>query len=835
MKKFLFAFFGMASFFTLHAQILYTTTSNGGNSGGTLSRLETSTGNLTAAFTFDAQDGEYPAWHSRLVLADDGKFYGMTYTGGSNGVGTIFSYNPSTATYSTLYDFDNQNGANPFSSLIQAKNGKLYGMTNYGGNYGSGVIFSFDPGNLSYTKLFDFNSANGAYPQGSLMQAQDGKLYGMTLNGGTYDDGVIFSYSIKKGIFTKLEDFDGSNGAYPVGDFIQADGILYATTFNGGNNNWGTIISYNPVTAVLTKLKDFDSINGMNPKSSFIKGSDGNFYAMTWAGGNTNYGVIFSYNPVTNVYKKLKDFNYVDGIRPDGSLLQANGKLFGLTAEGGSYFRGVMFSYNISTGVYKKLKDFDGTDGSNPFGSLVKSANGKLYGCAYNGGDGDHGVLFSYNLSNRTFTKLKDFGTNNTGSLMDGGVVKDSSNTLYGMTRSGGEKALGVLFSFNPYTSVYTKLFDFDGSNGATPYGSLVLASNGKFYGMTFSGGANGSGVIFSYDLSTFTYTKLKDLNNADGAFPYGNLVQATNGKLYGITNGGGNSGSGALFSFDPLTSAYVKRVDFTGANGAYPTGSLMLAANGKLYGVTYNGGTTNGGVLFSYNPAAHVYKVLKDFNNFSEGMNPNGTLVQASNGKLYGMTTYGGTTNSGTIFSYNPFSGVYKKVKDFDYDNGGVPKGSLLKGSDGKLYGVTSQGGAFDDGVAFSFDPVKNIYTKIQDFNDSNGKAPTYTFFTELLNINNGFSKESIMRENYIAKPFIIATPNPAAKIIHVTLNGFKGNISLCLTDIQGKILKAENLKTDNTKTLHQQINIADLPGGAYFLTVRDGRNMQTVKIIKG
>jgi uncharacterized repeat protein (TIGR03803 family) len=102
---------------------------------------------------------------------------------------------------------------------LPASDGKLYGMTDWGGSNGVGVIFSFDPSSSTYTKLKDFDSTNGANPKGSLMQASDGKLYGMTYSGGSngYEDGygfgVIFSYDPSSSTFTKLQDYNGANGA----------------------------------------------------------------------------------------------------------------------------------------------------------------------------------------------------------------------------------------------------------------------------------------------------------------------------------------------------------------------------------------------------------------------------------------------------------------------------------------------------------------------------------------------------------------------------------------------------------------------------------------------
>ena len=115
-----------------------------------------------------------------------------------------------------------------------------------------------------------------------------------------------------------------------------------------------------------------------------------------------------------------------------------------------------------------------------------------------------------------------------------GSLVQASNGKLYGMTSSGdaANNYAGVIFSFDPSTSIYTKLIDFDGTNGRNPNGSLIQASDGKLYGMTNLGGSSGVGVIFSFDPSSSTYTKLKDFNNADGASPEGSLIQASDGNL---------------------------------------------------------------------------------------------------------------------------------------------------------------------------------------------------------------------------------------------------------------------------------------------------------------
>jgi uncharacterized repeat protein (TIGR03803 family) len=209
---------------------------------------------------------------------------------GNNGV--IFSYDPSAATYTELMTFNNyesKTGGRPYGSLMQASDGKLYGMTfTGGGGYrgsGYGVIFSFDPSSSTYTRLKDFahydngfgfivDGIDGAYPYGSLIQASDGKLYGMASDGGVNNYGVIFSFDPSTFAYTKLNDFDITNGAHPYGNFMQAsDGKLYGMTYDGGSSNLGVIFSFDVTSSAYTKLKDYDDPNGANPYfgSAFIE------------------------------------------------------------------------------------------------------------------------------------------------------------------------------------------------------------------------------------------------------------------------------------------------------------------------------------------------------------------------------------------------------------------------------------------------------------------------------------------------------------------------------------------------------------------------------------
>jgi uncharacterized repeat protein (TIGR03803 family) len=198
---------------------------------------------------------------------------------------------------------------------------------------------------------------------------------------------------------------------------------------------------------------------------------------------------------------------------------------------------------------------------------------------------------------------------------------------LYGTTESGGLSNKGVLFSFNAKTATYTKLEDpksrnFD-SLHHNPNGGLVLASDGKYYGMTdnleYEDGSRYAYIV-SLDTATGTYTNLYELDgeNGEGVNLVGSMVQALDGKLYGVTRSGGVLDMGTLFSFDPLTNAYERVHDFKGPDGEEPSGGLMLASDGKLYGVTRYGGngfvSLGEGVIYSYDPAEGTFRKLWNF-----------------------------------------------------------------------------------------------------------------------------------------------------------------------------------------------------------------------------
>ena len=345
-----------------------------------------------------------------IFISAQTQFFGLTRLGGANNLGTVFKTDANGANCVILKDLIPTDGTQPQGALLQASDGKLYGLTSAGGaSFSYGTIFQFDPTTNIYTKKVNFNSTNGDGPKGSLIQATDGKLYGMTFYGGTNDLGVIFQYNPLTNTLTKKIDFSPTIGNSPAGSLIQAtDGNMYGMTSVGGANNLGVLFQYNPTTNTYTKKVDFaGATNGSGPVGSLIQASDGKLYGMTKLGGANNSGIIFQYDPITSSFVKKIDFTGTSGVAighmPTGSLMQAtDGKMYGVT---GGY--PILFQYDFVNNIYSYKVNLPPT----PEGYLLQASNGNLYGTSIYGGVNGKGTIYQYNYTSNTLTITTDFNT----------------------------------------------------------------------------------------------------------------------------------------------------------------------------------------------------------------------------------------------------------------------------------------------------------------------------------------------------------------------------------------------------------------------------------------
>jgi uncharacterized repeat protein (TIGR03803 family) len=288
------------------------------------------------------------------------------------------------------------------SSLVQGRDGNLYGTSNDGGanscgsfSYGCGTVFKVTPTGV-LTNLYNFcsqpNCVDGYYPFFPLTLGADGNLYGTTQNGGTGGYGTVFRIT-PEGAYTVLHSFQSIDGDSPDGLVLASDGNFYGATFAGGYRGGagaGTAFKITPAGA-LTILHLFNSDNGVggNPDASLIQGADGNFYGTTLGGGDQSFGCVYSgYDGCGTVFKMTSDgtvttlheFGYLasDGVFPYSSVVQASdGDLYGTTFQGGAGYGTVYKS--TTSGKEKVLYDFGFNEGY-IYAGLVQASDGNLYG-----------------------------------------------------------------------------------------------------------------------------------------------------------------------------------------------------------------------------------------------------------------------------------------------------------------------------------------------------------------------------------------------------------------------------------------------------------------------
>jgi uncharacterized repeat protein (TIGR03803 family) len=345
----------------------------------------------------------------------------------------------------------------------------------------------------------------------------------------------------------------------------------------------------------------------------------------------------------------------------------------------------------------------NGNDAAVPYYShLLLASDGNFYGLSYDGGTSHSGTVFRITPAGAE-TVLWSFGLGSDGQRPYGSLVQGNDGNFYGTTYSGGANGGGTVFKITP-TGNETVLYSFgSGTDGANPRGSLVLGSDGNFYGMTYAGGANGGGTVFNITPNGTETVLWSFGSNSDGYFPYGSLVQGTDGNFYGMTYAGGANGGGTVFKITPSGTETVLW-SFGGGNDGYvPYGSLVQGTDGNFYGTTQQGGATGAGIVFNITPSG-TETILWSFGGGSDGGSPTGSLLLGSDGNFYGMTQSGGASGAGTIFQITP-SGTETLLWSFGSgSDGSQPYGDLTLGPDGTLYGETSSGGTNGKGAVIEF-----------------------------------------------------------------------------------------------------------------------------------
>jgi len=354
--------------------------------------------------------------------------------------------------------------------------------------------------------------------------------------------------------------------------------------------------------------------------------------------------------------------------------------------------------------TFTSLASLNGTNGANPgIGSLIQGTDGNFYGVTINGGISNDGTVFKIS-STGTLTTLYSFCEHlncTDGKFPYGVLVQATDGNFYGITNAGGAHGLGEVYKITP-AGVFTTLYSFCSQTSCTdgqgPYAGLVQGTDGNLYGTT----TNTFFKITTKGALTTLYSFCTQQSCLDGVDPQGALVQSTNGAFYGTTISGGADSCGTVFEITTagkLTTLH----SFNNADGCMPGAALVLAGNGNFYGTTSVGGANNSGTIFEITPAG-VLTTLYNFctqTNCTDGGSPHDALVQGTDGNFYG-TTSAGANDNGVVFEFTSANKM-KSLHIFSGTDGDIPYAGLLQGTDGSFYGTTLDGGTTNLGSVFN------------------------------------------------------------------------------------------------------------------------------------
>jgi uncharacterized repeat protein (TIGR03803 family) len=348
--------------------------------------------------------------------------------------------------------------------------------------------------------------------------------------------------------------------------------------------------------------------------------------------------------------------------------------------------------------------------------------------------------------------------------------VLGPDGALYGVTSTINVVTGGLVYRLAVDGSKIETLYQMKVEDGYSPLGGLLLAADGKLYGTTSLGAANQAGTtgtvfrlapdgtgftVLHRFQTTLTSNSIGGSVNADGANPEAELIEGSDGYLYGVARTGGSNGNGTVFKIGKDGTGFTVLHAFgattseatvtppTNADGIGPLAPLVQAPDGYFYGTTSRGGPTGYGTIFRIGFDGAGFELVRNFPVLTQaatddplvnadGAVPLAGLTDGQDGRLYGVASAGGSNGLGTVFAYDPVGGVFSVLHNFDGNAGAQPTGELLLGQDGKLYGTTSTGGTNDKGTATLFGTIFSIardgtgFTSIHSFQGSDGASPS-------------------------------------------------------------------------------------------------------------
>jgi len=615
----------------------------------------------------------------------------------------------------------------------------LLGIASYGGYNANGFIYSIYNGNIQHIHDFVSVDQKGKYPRNALVE-YNGLYYGVA-NGGAHAVGVIFSYDATTHQVTDLYHFDRSSGYFPSSVLTVYDDKLYGATAKGGAADAGTIFSFDPASGDFQTLYELTGTSQGHRIMGFVANNDVLYGVTKFGGNNNNDGVLFSFDLTTNIYSVLHDFTYSSAGKVARFTIPIfyNNALYGVL-----YYGSRLYKYDLSTGSLSILHTFSSSTGYYPTGRLVLDG-GIIYGLTKRGGTHNHGSIYRYDIDNDNMSDIYQFVSIEPEL---GGFIK-TGNLLVGISNYYSSSINGGIYTFDLGTNTINNYGTFIGYG--TNYNYLTPLGNNKFIGIRNYAGSNFNGEIFEADLTANSIQTTFNFNlSPNGSVPWGRMELASNGKIYGVTRGGGQHGSGIVFEIDQnanfqkifectqnrystlhKVTIYNDKIYFIGYDKiisidvnthqsnieatlpVYANVPLLLASNGKMYTVISDDR------MIEFDPVTGSYSQYS-----TTGLEYASGELTEYNAKIYYTVDYSENNYNGVFYgalvSFDTNTKTFQVEKDFD-DISGMSyyfynSKNALTVLNNKLYGATSSGGAYGEGTLYELNPATGNFTVLQD-----------------------------------------------------------------------------------------------------------------------